>query len=158
MNLLITLLAAGICWRKHMDRGPAALSAASGGLAGLVIQPLLKGLGARDGPVLGLVPPEPHFPSDLPANWYAPSICLRILIGLSLGPVCELLRGLRASWSVWLRRRLAVLLRLPPPPPPRPLFDELSSGGWTSASLTSSVLTWESSGLLSGICRNPSSR
>ena len=106
-----------------MAQRPVALSFAGGGVGGLCLQAIFELL--RDTSIS--VPPEPYLgPIIEPVeHWHWPSIVLGVLIGLSIGPLCELLLELRALWCLWFRRQLHLLLRIRPGPRAGPLYREL---------------------------------
>ena len=93
---------------------PLAVGAAGGGIVSILSQIVLDHL-KEPYPFL----PDPRdrdFLSERPlevagfeVHWS--SLLLGILIGLSIGPVAELLLELRSLWSAWIRRQLLALLR-----------------------------------------------
>ena len=107
---------------------PAALTVAGGGLGGIFLQALLEGFRSSDSSPGLLVPPEPYYPPEPWASesWHLPSLLTGIAIGLSIGPVCELLLDLRTIWGIWLRRQVSAWLRVSLAPVARPpLYREL---------------------------------
>ena len=123
-------LTRSFCGLKRMARGPLAVSAASGGIGGLVLQALVDFI-RNDSSVIAVAPPEPFLPpaslsfTDTAAEWHWPSVALGIIVGLSVGPICEFLLDLRSIWAIWVRRQLVRLFRLPSSLAPRPLYREL---------------------------------
>ncbi|CAE7214728.1 BSPAL1 [Symbiodinium sp. CCMP2592] len=108
---------------------PLAVGAA-GGLTGVVLQALLEVARRGSGPGLEELVPRNHIsewdsfePSSSLSDIHVPSLIAGILIGLSIGPLAELVLELRALWSYWLRRQLRSLLGLPAN---RQLYRELS--------------------------------
>ena len=97
---------------KRMDR-TLTVGAASGSLSAIgfrLISELLRSeptLVIPDCPLCPSCPDLPELPSLEQLNFY--SVVLGILIGVSIGPVLDLLYLARQSWRVWLRTRLSEL-------------------------------------------------
>ena len=109
-----------------MSRGPLAIGAASGSLASLALRAVLELSGSEP-----LAPPSSSLlgldctcPAEGLEFWGFDlrSVGLGILIGVSIGPICEVILLLRWKWVSFLRSRLFGSDRDSGPKPPRPLY------------------------------------
>ena len=97
---------------KYMDR-TLAVGATSGSLSALILKLLSGALNSGTSPATPFECPLcPELPDLLLLGSFQIepySLALGLCIGLSIGPLIELLYLLRQTWRVWLQSRLAGL-------------------------------------------------
>lgn len=101
-----------------MDRS-VAVGATSGSLSALLLRLLSETLSKESSFDCPICPQHfEHFLDSLPGNLDPLSLILGIFVGLSLGPLFDLVLVIRESWKAWVKNRLQNLA----PNPPTPLY------------------------------------
>lgn len=95
-----------------MDR-TVSVGAASGSLSALLVRLASEAFRSESFPVC----PDCPLCAEvlvLPESIDLPSLCLGLLVGLSIGPILDLLHLARHSWRVWLQGKLRELAKKNP--------------------------------------------